>query len=234
MNVAVRQLESELLDELPADAPEAVHSRGDLRRINALMGNARWLARTANKLQLQSPKTLFELAAGDGVLMLRLLEKTGWRPERLILLDQQPVVSAQTLKALEQHCGTVQVVTADVFEWLSEPAAPKADLVTTNLFLHHFTDERLKVLLQLIAGKSAAFIACEPRRSGFALFNTKLLGLIGCNHVTRHDAAISVKAGFAGDELTRLWPMDAPWSVCECSRGMFSHCFGTRSQGGAL
>jgi len=30
----------ELLDELPPDDPRAVHSRGDLRRVNKLMGNA--------------------------------------------------------------------------------------------------------------------------------------------------------------------------------------------------
>ena len=40
-----RSLQAELLDELPADDPRAVGSRRDLRRINALMGNARLMAR---------------------------------------------------------------------------------------------------------------------------------------------------------------------------------------------
>ena len=33
----------ELLDHLPADEPEALRSRRDLRRVNWLMGNERWL-----------------------------------------------------------------------------------------------------------------------------------------------------------------------------------------------
>ena len=40
-----RSLQAELLDELPANDPRAVGSRHDLRRINALMGNARLMAR---------------------------------------------------------------------------------------------------------------------------------------------------------------------------------------------
>ena len=39
-----RQLETELLDEVPAHVPAAQHSRRDLRRINLCMGNARLVA----------------------------------------------------------------------------------------------------------------------------------------------------------------------------------------------
>ncbi len=35
-----RTVVPELLDELPPDDPRAMHSRGDLRRVNRLMGNA--------------------------------------------------------------------------------------------------------------------------------------------------------------------------------------------------
>jgi len=230
MKKAARQLEAELLDELPASAPEAIHSRGDLRRINALMGNARWLASTAKELKVPAPKTILELASGDGVQLLRLLERTGWRPEQLILIDQQPVVTEETSKELQQHCSALSIVAADVFAWLNADDTPAVDLITTNLFLHHFADERLRDLLGLIAAKAEAFIACEPERSGFAYYNTRLLGLIGCNQVTRHDAAISVRAGFQGDELTRLWPKDAAWQVIERQRGLFSHCLGARKK----
>jgi hypothetical protein len=34
----------------------------------------------------------------------------------------------------------------------------------------------------------------------------KLLWLIGCNAVTRHDAAVSMRAGFIRQELSALWP----------------------------
>jgi len=228
MSLAGRQLEPEWLDELPASAPEAVHSRSDLRRLNGLMGSVRLLAATARELELPPPRTMLELACGDGLLLRQLLERTAWRPERLILLDRQPVVTKETLGQLSRFSSQVEVVTADVFDWLWAEATPSVDLITTNLFLHHFEDERLRVLLKLIAAKAAAFIACEPERSDFALFNTKLIGLIGCNHVTKHDAAISVKAGFRAAELSRLWPENPTWALGEQQRGLFSHCFGAR------
>ncbi len=233
MSLVARKLEPEWLDELPASAPEAVHSRGDLRRLNGLMGSVRLLAATARELELPPPRTIVELACGDGLLLRQLLERTAWRPERLILLDRQPVVTEETLAQLRRFSSRLEVVTADVFDWLGTEATPSVDLITTNLFLHHFEDDRLRTLLKLVAAKSSVFIACEPERSVFALCTTKLIGLIGCNHVTRHDAAISVKAGFRADELSRLWPADPIWTCREQPRGLFSHCFGTRKTSGS-
>jgi hypothetical protein len=39
----------ELLDHLPQDDPAAERSRADLRRINFLMGNGRWVTRTLRR-----------------------------------------------------------------------------------------------------------------------------------------------------------------------------------------
>jgi hypothetical protein len=69
------------------------------------------------------------------------------------------------------------------------------------------------------------FVACEPRRSALALGASRLVGLIGCNEVTRYDAPISVRAGFAGRELSGLWPAGGAWQLREGARGLFSHCF---------
>ena len=39
------------------------------------------------------------------------------------------------------------------------------DLVTANLFLHHFPPDRLRELLAHAAGAAPLFAACEPRRA---------------------------------------------------------------------
>jgi hypothetical protein len=59
----------------------------------------------------------------------------------------------------------------------------------------------------------------------FSLCAAALLGVIGCNRVTRHDAKISVRAGFAENELSALWPLDQGWRLRERQAGLFSHCF---------
>ena len=94
-----------------------------------------------------------------------------------------------------------------------------------NLFLHHFCEKQLRNMLSHVALKADWFAACEPRRSRVALGMSRLLGLIGCNRVTRHDAVISVRAGFLGNELSKLWPVDSGWQTTEAEAGLFSHTF---------
>jgi hypothetical protein len=58
-----------------------------------------------------------------------------------------------------------------------------------------------------------------------ALTASRLLRIIGATVITRHDAVVSVRAGFAGRELSALWPGDNQWQLSEQSAGWFSHCF---------
>jgi hypothetical protein len=55
-----------------------------------------------------------------------------------------------------------------------------------------------------------------------------MVGLLGCNDVTRHDAVVSVQAGFAAQDLSRHWPQDGRWSLNEGAGFPFSHIFQAR------
>ena len=99
-------------------------------------------------------------------------------------------------------------------------------------FLHHFEDARLAELFRAVAGRARLFAAIEPRRAPWPLFCCRLLWAIGCNSVTRHDAAISVRAGFSGRELSALWPADSGWQCTERRAGVFSHLFVARKISG--
>ena len=60
------------------------------------------------------------------------------------------------------------------------------------------------------------------------LFGSHLLWAIGCNDVTRHDAVLSVEAGFSGCELSALWPESNEWQLHEHAARLFTHCFVAR------
>jgi hypothetical protein len=219
-----RRLEGEWLDELPADDPRARRSRADLRRINALMGNARIVAAAVKPMFREPPRSLVELGAGDGVFVLRLAQLIGARGMDLTLVDQQRIVAPETLRALGEAGATVDVAQADVFDWLERPG-PRVDVIMANLFLHHFEDGPLARMLSLIASRTRVFVACETRRSLATMAGARMLGVIGCNDVTRHDAAASIRAGFREGEISALWP-PGPWSLREETRGLFaSHLF---------
>jgi hypothetical protein len=140
------------------------------------------------------------------------------------LLDRHDLVSAETRRSFATLDWCVDSVAADVFAWLETPA-PAVDVMLANLFLHHFPEQRLVTLLRLAAQRTNLFIACEPRRSPLALAASRWLWLLGCNGVTRHDAVASVRAGFAGHELSALWPSDTKRTLREQPAGWFSHGF---------
>lgn len=225
-----RVVEPEWLDQLPADDPRAICSRGDLRRINRVMSASRLLGEALDPLVAGRAKVrLIELGAGDGSLLLRLAESRAlaWPPISLGLLDLQPVVAPATLARYRVLGWTPEVIHGDVFNWLADKHADAgtgdAPILVANLFLHHFEGPRLAELVRGIAMHARAFVCVEPRRSRTALLGSHLLGALGCNDVTRHDAVVSVRAGFANRDLSECWPRDQGWDLREHPAGLFSH-----------
>jgi hypothetical protein len=162
------------------------------------------------------------MGGGDGCFLLSVARRLAWTGVRAVILDRQNIVSQNThagFAALGWTCETVQ---GDIFETLPQLAP---DIVTANLFLHHLDDAALRRLLALVASRSRAFVACEPRRSAFALLGARLVFALGANDVTRHDAVASVQAGFRDLELSMLWPEDRSWISRECGVFPFSQVF---------
>ena len=223
-----RVVEPELLDALAPDDPRAIRSRADLRRINRLMATQSLLGNALDAmLQGPTPMRLVELGTGDGTLLLRLAQRRAqhWPNITLGLLDLQPVVGNETLAGYRALGWQVEVIHADVFDWLGQPQGESKPIVFSNLFMHHFDGQRLRALLAGIADRAHAFVCLEPRRSQFALLGSRLLGVIGCNDVTRHDALASVRAGFSAHELSTRWPNPTAWNLQESAAGLFSHRF---------
>ena len=144
---------------------------------------------------------------------------------RATLVDQQALLTSATRDALAALSWSVEMVKADVFEWLSRRASGTSDVTVANLFLHHFEGERLATLLCEASKQTRMFVACEPHRSRQALAAASLMGLIGCNSVTVHDARISVRAGFRDRELSAIWPGEPGWDLEEQKAGRFTHRF---------
>ncbi len=229
-----RKLSPEILDELPPRDPAALRSRRELRRVNGLMGNARWLADglRARWRPADRPSGVMDLGAGDGWVTWSALNRAT-RGEvvpvgsRLILVDRAPVVEDEALARFRRSGWSMTVVSDDARAALSGPEAAGVDVILANLFLHHFDDRALGGLLAAAATATACrvMVACEPRRSTMAVWGARLLGCIGCGPVTRHDARVSVEAGFRGSELTELWSRGGGWRVEERRVGLFSHRF---------
>jgi hypothetical protein len=216
-----RIVQPEILDALPPDDPRALRSRRDLRRVNAWMGNDAIMAQALKNFLPAAPKEIVEIGAGDGNFLRQVAQKLNWQNVSATLLDRQKNVTAATLAAFSKRGWRAEAVVADVFDWPES----SAEIVVANLFLHHFENERLNELLRIICQRTKLFVAVEPRRAPLPLFFSRLLWAIGCNEVTRHDATVSVRAGFSCDELSALWPDKKNWRLTERRAGLFSHLF---------
>jgi len=208
-NMAIgRVICREILDHLPADDPSALRARLDLRRINNLMGNVRWVRRALRRAVNNTAKAsasgrhlahFIEIGAGDG----RLCEKmSGWFPG----VDVTGLDFAPRPRELPKGISWRQ---GDLFDELWDCGG---EALVGVMILHHFPDESV-VKIGRMLGDYRIVCFCEPWRSRFP----HLLGALMrpfCGKVTRHDLPASISAGFILGELPLLLGLEL-WHVEE-------------------
>lgn len=188
----MRQVVPELLDSLHHDDPAALRCRKELRLINCIMGNHQWVCRSLKKPQHQGCRVL-ELGSGDGTLARRAWSKGIVRPEKWSALDLAPVPEEWSSGAVWHQRDLMTL-----------PVLPDAEIVVSNLFLHHLQDHELADLGSRLPKSCRTLIACEPARRWVHSLQGRLLSaLVRLSHVTRHDMLVSIRSGFVGNELPR-------------------------------
>jgi hypothetical protein len=195
-----RVIMPEILDDLDPADPEAIGARRDLRKINFLMGNERWILRQVKAVPEQARKGIVEWGSGSGDL-LRCLARIG--PAAGVDLVPRPA-------GLPDEVGWRQ---GDVFDQQAEGGG----VLVANLFLHHFDDAGLCRLGE-VAKQFEALVFVEPLRTPIsAILGRGLLPFV--NRVTKHDTIVSIRAGFVPGELGKCMGLDPEeWKVSErCS-----------------
>jgi hypothetical protein len=181
-----RVLQPELLDTLSPTDPAAVHNRRDLRLTNILMRNHAWLQRTLLGLVRPGERVL-ELGAGDGACAIEL-NRSGVNVDGLDLWPRPDAWPADR----DWHRRDLHGFTG----WNAYA------VVYGNLIFHQFPDATLRRLGEKLQS-ARVIIACEPARRRLSQWLYRTIGpLLGANHVSLHDAHVSIAAGFRDDELS--------------------------------
>ena len=197
----LRELKPELLDSLPPDHPDALHNRRDLRLTNRALGNYRWIAQTLSD-RSRPPGKVLEIGAGTGDLG-RQLASRGIAADGLDFWPQPAGWPA------DRHWHRTDLLTFGGYD--------DYGVIVGNLIFHQFTSGQLAALGQKLRQSARFILASEPlrRRSSQVLFAT-IAPLLGANHVSLHDAHVSVAAGFRDDELPQMLGLAAPGWICDC------------------
>ncbi|HRJ72126.1 MAG TPA: hypothetical protein PLS03_07865 [Terrimicrobiaceae bacterium] len=192
-----RVLTPEILDHLDFRDPEAARSRADLRRINALMGNERWVRRTLTGKPLD--RGIVEIGAGEGRLC-RVLAR-GFRGIPLLGMDRLP-----------RPPGLPDDISWIRGDLLAALPAVRAGVLVGVMILHHFSDTELAEIGRCLGG-IGGLCFCEPWRSEWSLALSRGMAPF-TGSVTRHDMPASIRAGFVPGELPALLGLKG-WKITE-------------------
>ncbi len=206
-----RVVKPELLDSLPHDHPEALRNRRELRLVNALMGNHRWLEREARR-RLPSGCRALEVGAGRGELALRL------RRRMELAVDGLDLCPAPDDWPAERRWWRAGLQRFDGFE--------AYDAVFANLIWHQFDDATLGAIGARLGQRVRFLFACEPARLSLHVAQFRALATLGgFGRVSRNDGRVSIYAGFRGEELPRILGLDTErweWRCRSSALGRYS------------
>jgi len=205
-----RTLTPETLDQLPEEDPDAIASRRDLRLINRIMGNERWIIRQL-KTRAKPDDQILEIGAGTGNLGKIISQKYPKLISGYSGLDLQPRPIDWPKK----------------WNWIQKDLTDfktfnRFSILIANLILHHFDDQTLRKIGKLLTSSNIKLIiANETARHRIHQWQLQLLRPLKINQVTLHDGFVSIEAGFRKNELPDLLDLqNSDWQI-QTSRTLF-------------
>ncbi|HEU5081666.1 MAG TPA: hypothetical protein VFT72_20810 [Opitutaceae bacterium] len=207
LNQRPASLPPEILDELPAQHPDAVASRRDLRYFNSALGNWSWFRREIGR-RMRANERALELGAGTGELG-EILQNDGVAWDGIDRAPRPPNWATWA----RWHQG-------DIFDFDAWDTYP---VVAGNLILHHFNEDQLTQLGAALNRHARLIMIGDLRRGRWQQLSFFVYARwIGANHVSLHDGSLSVRAGFRGQELPEQLGLNRRDWVIELPRGHVS------------
>ena len=142
--------------------------------------------------------------------LIKILDAGGGASDILLSLNEKDYkifsndLNKRVTNYVKQKSPEVEVVCADVFDL---PFKKKQfDIVHLSLFLHHFKESEIKIILSAVSNVSKyGIIINDLHRSTFAYSGIKILTtLFSKSEFVKNDGPLSVKRGFKKKELIRI------------------------------
>ena len=201
--MTAREVQPELLDQLPPGDPVAARIHRDILRYNRMQGNFQWIAEVLRQSLLDGDRVL-EIAAGEG----RLLETL---EQHALTARMGRLAAFDAACARPGHCQ--EKVEWEVCRAEDFSAYGEFDVILICHFLHQLPDEVIRRIGKQLAG-ARLIVAVETRRHALAAGLCRASRLIGFSAEGIADGVKSIRGGFRGGELKELLELDdARWRV---------------------
>lgn len=197
-----RESRNEIMDDLSIGGETIELALKELKLINTYLGGnstTKSGLKTLTKRSINSELTILDAGAGASDILHGFKKKID--RVRIISLDANLAVCNFVKKSDSQSivvCGDTKALPIK---------NDSVDIVHSSLFLHHFDEENISVIIQLFSSVAKhRIIINDLRRSHFALMGIKILtSLFSKSKMVKNDAPLSVRRGFKKKELIRIF-----------------------------
>ena len=169
----------------------------ELKIINKFLGGIS-TTKSALSYFIQSKKDELKiLDIGSGSSDNLLSAKSNYPNMQILSIDKN-------MRALSSSENLLEKINSNAFELPFKNNS--CDIIHSALFLHHFTEEQIKILLkEFLRIARIGIIINDLQRSYLALLGIKILTvLFSKSEMVKNDAPLSVKRGFSKQEILNL------------------------------
>jgi 2-polyprenyl-3-methyl-5-hydroxy-6-metoxy-1,4-benzoquinol methylase len=204
-----RSTQSEIMDDFDLKGDDMKKVLTDLKNVNKWLGGNKISIKGIIKLLPRGAKeqtiTILDLGCGDGEILrecARFAKKEGYN-FRLIGVDANTYILEEARRRSTDF-QNISFFKKDVFS--SEIKELDYDIALCTLFLHHFSNEDIKALVQRFMDHAkVGVVVNDLHRSRLAFWLFKMVSyLILKTSIARTDGLISVARGFKRKELETL------------------------------
>lgn len=204
-----RTITAEHMDEPGIDRGELAMTLRFIRFVNRRLGGAgaalRHLARWSRGWPVERPLRILDVATGSADIPLAIAEwaRRAGRRVHITAIDRHPT----TLALAREHVGEREDITllqADALRLTDQFAVGEFDVVHAGMFLHHLDDIQVITVLAIMDKLASRGIIWNDLVRGPIEKGAVRLMTFGLPAHARHDAVVSVEAGFTRQEALDL------------------------------
>ncbi|MBZ4035479.1 methyltransferase domain-containing protein [Flavobacterium sp. 17A] len=209
LNTQYRTQEPEIMDDFSLEGEELIHALDKIAVINRLLGGNKLtlhgIKQLLKKADSSKPITIADIGCGNGD-MLRMLAEYGKKQNlnfKLIGIDAN-AFTINYARELSKDFKNIEYVCMDIFS--EDFHHLKYDIALCTLTLHHFSNQEIEKILDLLHQNAAVGIVVNDlhrSKLAYRLFEGVCF-VFNLNSMSKNDGLVSILRGFKKSELVHF------------------------------